>query len=187
MKFFSVNNKETSFFLPVLKLVIAIILVASPIIFVIYFLNTNYVLIEIFCKLLGGIIVCFGFFNIYVVIGELSCTTENRKKEKLKKYYENFEISFLSLDDIYLLLLNNDICDIDIILNDRTINLGCSSIYNKYTGKFSDKIYFVDKQEYKDYKTFKMVLGDFATPDKNTIKVIQIDGVSPVYYKKIKE
>ena len=69
-----------------------------------------------------------------------------------------------------------------IVSNNKVVNIGCSSDYNKNNGKFSNKQYFIDEEKYKDYATFKNIFANLIDSETNCVKVLEIDGVSPKNY-----
>ena len=80
MSIFRINDDKESYFFPILKLIIAIIFIALSIVISFNF-HFSYVLIEFLCTIICMGTALYGFFNIYVVIGEFACVAENREKK----------------------------------------------------------------------------------------------------------
>ena len=181
MSIFRINDDKESYFFPILKLIIAIIFIALSIVISFNF-HFSYVLIEFLCTIICMGTALYGFFNIYVVIGEFACVAENRKKKKLINSFNDRKIYIFNFEKICSLLLNNEICDMYIVSNNKVVNICCSSDYNKNNGKFSNKQYFIDEEKYKDYATFKNIFANLIDSETNCVKVLEIDGVSPKNY-----
>jgi hypothetical protein len=181
MNFFRINDDKTSYFFPILKLILAIIFIVLPIV-ISFNCHFNDRSLEVLTQIIGFCVLIWGFFNVYIVIGEFACVAENRKKSKLTDNFNKLKIYIFSFENICSLLLNNEICDIYIILNNKVVNIGCSSIYNKKNGKFSNKRYYINGKEYKDYATFEHIFANLIDKDMNSVKVLEIDGVSPKNY-----
>lgn len=126
----------------------------------------------------AGIAIVSLYFGICSAF-QLSVIAENRREPKAidKKKTQPY-----ASETLLSLVSKNDIMDFEILSDDGSIlHVGASSDYEKNSGKFFHKAFYIEKQEYGDIETFREALSRYA-PD-GFFRLYRIDGMDPKHIK----
>ena len=109
---------------------------------------------------------------------QLFVISENRRKPKaIDKKTQPY-----ALEKLLSLVSANDIMDFEILSDESSImHVGVRSDYDHRSGKFFDKAFYIEKQEYSDIETFRDALSRYA-PD-GFLRLYRIDGMDPKHIK----
>ena len=182
MSLFKHNNHLTTCTQSVIKLILAVILIALLINRSHFLGHIDNKVINELINLLSGVIAVACIYTMYLSAADIFTVFENREKEILKNSDVTYTVSkSFSFDKIIEILDNEDIIEFVIKVDSSAIRIGASSDYNNTNGKFFDKGYFIEETEYQDITDFKTALSK-VNKKSDTIEVISIDDLNPKYY-----
>lgn len=125
-----------------------------------------------------GIFILSLYFGIVSAI-QLSVIAENRREPKA---IDREKTQPYTPEQLLSLVSKNDIMDFEILSDEGVIlHVGASSDYDKRNGKFFDKMFYIEKQEYRDIGAFCDALSRYA-PD-GFLRLYRIDGMDPKHTK----
>lgn len=178
MNIFKVNVGLSSYTYPIVKIIIAIIIIALLITRSSY-IHINDKTASMVIVIVSFIIGCMSIFSIYISFAEIVYINDNREIANFKdKDISSMKSCIYTIEEVVDLVRNNDIIDIIIKCENNIVRIGSSSNYNKSNGIFYDKKYYIDKNNYD-------TIEQFITALKNTIRykshidVVSIEGVYP--------
>ena len=170
MKLFEVQTELTSYTYSVVKIIICISMILLSIFRDLLFRLSNSwanFVVALICFVLTIIsILC-----LYISIGELFHTYKNRKN----KNHLQSDVKQLTIDAIAKIVSENDIVEIEVCTDNKTIKIGVSSDCKYSSSVFYDKLFYISGTEYKTIKQFIDVLIELF-PEK-TIAVSKIDNL----------
>lgn len=182
MDVLKVNDKLKTYHYPIVKIIIAVLLI-TILILRNYFIHVNNKLLSGIVAFVCMIIVLASVLCIYISIAEIININERRELGNLKHLDIDKTMYYTyDFEKVVCLIYNNDIIDIVIINSNSISRIGSSSNYNKSNGKFFDKAYYIDETEYPTIEQFESAFHEIWG-NKETIDIISIDGVSPKNYK----
>jgi hypothetical protein len=176
LNIFSCNDNLTTYTYPLVKILVCVVLIILPI-YRGHFINLDNI---IFNAIMGGVSFVVGIAGVlcvYISIAEIILINEKKTKAsivlkdaiKLSKEY--------SIDEIIFLVEKNDIIEIQVLSNNRIVEVGSSSDSKQGSSKFFDKRYYIDKKEICDLEDFKASLLLHSINEK--VIVFSIDGIHP--------
>lgn len=177
MKLFEVQTDLTSFTYPIVKITICLLIIvlclARNRLFYIPTLWINAIITALGFLLLIASILC-----LYISIGELFHTYTNRKKIN----YQSIDVKHLSIEEITKIVSENNIVEIEVCTNNKTIKIGASSECKHSSFVFEDKQFYVSSCEYETISQFREALFDLFP--KGIIPVSRIDGLPLKYWNR---
>ena len=182
MKIFEVQTDLHSYKYPVVKLIICLVIIVvqiwNP-------LGVHYSYLPL-CILAAAFRFTLGMTSIrcmYISIVEMCEIFWNRRKNK----YGPSESKPFSIDTVLRIVKENDIIELEVYDQKRTITIGTSAM-STYTSKtFWDKRFYIEDQEYEKIEDFSQALLQLF-PD-GVVPVFTIDGLNPkhtVYGRPLK-
>ena len=149
MKLFEIRTELTSYTYSVVKIVICL----SVILFCI-FRNLLFRLSNSWANfavtLLCFVITIASSLCLYISIGELFHTYENRKNKK----YQPSNVKQLTVDAITKIVSENDIVEIEVCTDNKILKIGASSDCKYSNSIFFDKLFYISSIEYKTIEQF---------------------------------
>ncbi len=170
---FKVQKKLKSYKYPILKIIVCVIILLMIFLRYKLFYLENEIINKVVTSLCFVLTLC-GIFCIYISVIEISNLYTERKKQN-RKVVSNDECRPISFQDIIELLEQNDIIEIEIKVGNEILKIGSSSDCDGPAGEFFDKLYYIEKNDYKDINRFRNELLEFQT--NMELMVISIDGV----------
>lgn len=170
MKLFEVQTDLTSFTYPVVKILICMsVIIFSIVRNRIFRFSSSWAnaVVSILCFVLTIIsILC-----LYISIGELFHTASNRRN----KYYHPLDVKQLTIEAVTKIVSENDIVEIEVCTDDKTIIIGASSECKYSSSVFEDKLFYISSLEYDTIELFTEALIDLFP--NGIIPVSKIDGL----------
>lgn len=171
-KLFELQTELTSYTYPVVKLVICLTIIGFGIGGKQY-VHFSSVWFNILATLFRFVIAILCILFVYISIGELFYIYSNRRGTNRKV----IEPKPIAIHTIVEMVSENDIIEIEVSVNQRIIKLGSSSDCKYSDSKFTDKLYYIGKSEYKTIELFTdAITALFPT---GSIPVLRIDGLVP--------
>lgn len=125
-----------------------------------------------------GIAILSLYFGICSVF-QLFVIAENRRKPKAVKKEKT---QLYELERLLSLVSANDIMDFEILSDEGGIlHVGVSADHDPRSGRFFDKVFYIEKQEYSDIEAFRDALSRYATD--GFLCLYRIDGMDPKHIK----
>jgi len=175
MKLFEVQTKLTSFTYPVVKIVIclSVIILSLARNRIFRFSNSwaNAVVTLLCFVLTMASILC-----LYISIGELFHTRANRKNIN----YQFSDVKQLTIEAVTKIVSENDIVEIEVCANNKTIKIGASAECKYTSSIFEDKLFYISSSEYETIELFTEALIELFP--KGIIPVIKIDDLPLEYW-----
>lgn len=175
MKLFELKTDLTSYKYPIVKIGVCIAIIIL-LIFGIRPLGTQYLWMKILTKMISFLLCCGSILCIYISVGELFYTHKNRKA-KTAAYISPASLKRFDIRKIVQLIRQNDIVEIAVFVNEKTVKVGASSDCKFSDSVFFDKRYYIDDTEYNTFDAFKTAFFNCMQSDE--ISVLSIDGVKP--------
>lgn len=176
MKIFRINENINSYWRPILKMVISIILVVIVLCLNSHFQNektiTRVVVGAICVVLIIGSVLC-----IYLSMAEILIAHDNRTKNVKDIDAVVGKSKLYSTDEIVSIVNDNDIIALKIISNGEIIEIGASADNKPGSSAFFDKLYYIDDKEFEHIDDFGKNLQAFS--DNGNVVVISIDDCPP--------
>lgn len=170
MKLFEVQTDLTSFTYPVVKILICISVIIFSIVHNrIFRLSSSWAnaVVAVLCFLLTIIsILC-----LYISVGELFHTASNRRNT----HCHPLDVKQLTIEVITKIVSENDIVEIEVCTDDKTIIIGASSECKYSSSVFEDKLFYISNSEYDTIELFTEALIDLFP--NGIIPVSKIDGL----------
>jgi len=116
-------------------------------------------------------------FFIYISIAEM-VLIYSKRADSQKKVYKNNSVKLISINAIVDMVSRNDIIEIEILSPSMTVIKAGASSDSKYTEKqFFNKLYYIDRDEYKTIDEF---CAEISCHSKDGfVKVVAVDGCAP--------
>lgn len=170
MKQFEVQTDLTSFAYPVAKIIICLsVIIFSIVRNRIFRVSSPWVnaVVTMICFVLTIIsILC-----LYISVGELFHTASNRKNMN----YHPLAVKQLTVEAVTKIVSENDIVEIEVCTDDKTIIIGASSECKYSSSVFEDKLFYISSSEYDTIEKFVESL--FELFPTGVIPVSRIDGL----------
>lgn len=146
-------------------------------------LNQLYIHNDPICYIVRAIIAVYCLDCAAAGVGHLFDIDDNRKKKSQKvsdtKKVKSRKYAF---DEFLKMMDENDILDVVILCNGRTVSVRASSDYTAEAGRFFDKCYYVGKTEYQTLDELADALVQLLG-NNPAVEVTSIDGLTPKYFK----
>ena len=171
MKLFEVQKKLTSYWYPVIKIIIFMAIIGLCIfrrklfIFPSQWINTVVSFVSFFF-----VTPCIP--ALYVSIGEVFHTYANRKCN----CYDYCDAVKYSVNDVISMAQREDIIEIDLLTAEGLLKVGASSDNQYSSSIFVDKQYYIGEHTYKDISEFASAL--LLVSSNNMLYITSIDGIS---------
>lgn len=175
MKLFELKTDLTSYKYPIVKIgicisiIVLLIVGGRP-------LGTQYLWMKILTKIISFILCCGSILCIYISVGELFYTHKNRKA-KTAANISPASLKRFNIREMVQLIRQNDIIEIAVFVNEKTIKIGASSDCKFSDSVFFDKRYYINDTEYDTFDAFQTAFFNCMQSDE--ISVLSIDGVKP--------
>lgn len=114
---------------------------------------------------------------IYISAYELFQTHENRARRTTLTNSIIGSSKHYNISEIVFMAESNDIIEIQIVSQNKVVEIGASSDCKNGSSKFFDKFYHIGNDMFENIKDFKAALFPHAIDEQ--IIVISIDGASP--------
>ena len=170
MKLFELQTDLTSFTYPVVKTIICLSVILFSIVRNRIFSFSSAwanVVVTIVCFVLTIVsILC-----LYISIGELFHTHSNR----MNINYQPLDVKRMTIEAVIKIVCENDIVEIEVSTDNKTIKIGASSECKYSSSIFEDKLFYISSSEYDTIELFKEALIDLFP--KGIIPVSRVDGL----------
>ena len=170
MKLFELQTKLTSFAYPVVKIIICLSLIVLSFLRNKIFQFSN-VLANAMVALLCFVITIFSILCLYISVGEVFHTIENRKSTNC----QSAKIKQMTVEEITKIVSENDIVEIEVCKNGKIVKVGASADCEYSSFDFKDKSFYVSDSEYVAIELFTEALVKLFP--EGSVSVIKIDGV----------
>lgn len=170
MKLFEVRTDLTSFAYPVVKIITCL----SILIFCFFrdrIFHFSTLWADAIVTALCFVLVMASILCLYISIGELFHTYANRKRIN----YQPTDVKLLTIEAVTKIVSENDIVEIEVCTNNKTIKIGASSECKYSSFIFENKLFYISSLEYETVELFREALID-SFP-KGIIPVSKIDGL----------
>ena len=168
MKLFEVQTDMTSFTYPVVKIIICLSVIILGLLRNRIFQFSNAWLNAI-VTLLCFVLTIASILCLYISVGEVFHTSANRKNAN----YQSFEIKQLTIGTITKIVSENDIVEIDVCKDKKTIKIGASAECEYTSSVFKDKLFYISSSEYETVELFTEALLELFP--EGSIPVLKID------------
>lgn len=170
MKLFEVQTDMVSFTYPIVKIIICLSVIILSLIRnrIFQFSNTW---LNAIVTLLCFVLTITSILCLYISIGEVFHTIANRKNVN----HESSEIKQLTIETITKIVSENDIVEIDVCKDKKTIKIGTSAECKYASSVFENKLFYISSLEYETLELFSKALFELF-PEGN-IPVLKIDGL----------
>ncbi len=170
VKLFKLQTDLKSFKYPVLKIIICLSVIAVSI-----FRNSIFQVGNGWINIIV-ILLCLAFtlasiLCLYISVGEIFHTYVNRKKENC----QFSKIKQLTIGTISEIVSQNDIVEIKVRKDEKTIKIGASADCEYTSSVFKDKLFYLSSSEYETVEQFTEALLELF-PEGN-VPVLEIDGL----------
>lgn len=170
MKLFEVQTDLTSFTYPVVKIIICLsVIIFSIVRNRIFRFSSSWAnaAVTLLCFVLSmASVLC-----LYISIGELFHTGSNRRNIN----YQPLDVKQLTIEAVTKIVSENDIVEIEVCTDNKTIKIGASSECKYSSSIFEDKLFYISSSEYDTIELFTEALIDLFP--KGIIPVSRIDGL----------
>ena len=174
MKILKIQTDLQSYLLPIVKIIVAVILIVIMI-FRHKVLPIENDSIQIILSIICSILAILCILSIYIAIAEIFYVYENRSKSKGVSTDDISIGKQKTLEDILFLLEQNDIIEIEIRNNEDIMTVGASSDCKPSDSVFFDKKYYIEDTEYERIEDISKRLEIYAK--NRRLLVISIDGI----------
>lgn len=187
MNFLKFNPKQSSYFTPIIKVVIAALVCVFSFYFNPALLIEDpfiYSVVNAFTRVSATIVAMLCVYSVFISLAEMIAVSENKSALTLRrKDIHSIQSKTFDTEHILNQVKDNDIIEIIGLLQERLTNFGTSSDYNNQKGEFLEKKFYIDDAQYSDYELFR---ADFIrlSGEEATIKIVSIDGVVAQKLKK---
>ena len=168
MKLFEVQTDLTSFTYPAVKIIICLSVIILSFVRNWFFRFSN-PWIEFVTTLFCFVLLMVSILCIYISVGEVFHTSTNRKNAN----YQSSEIKQLTIGAISKIVSENDIVEIEVCKDKKTIKIGASAECEYTSSVFKDKLFYLSNSEYETVELFTKALLELF-PD-GSIPVLKID------------
>ena len=170
MKLFEVQTDLTTYTYPVVKIIICLAVISLSLLRnrIFQFSNTW---VNATVTLLCFVLTIAGILCLYISVGEVFHTSTNRKNAN----YQSSEIKHLAIGEIIKMVSENDIVEIEVCKDKKTIKIGASAECEYTSSVFKDKLFYLSNSEYETVELFTKALLELF-PD-GSIPVLKIDGL----------
>jgi len=178
-KLFELERNLTSYKIPVLKVAGCVLVDALTFFRREIFAVQSRLFSAIITIILGQLIIlCLPV--LYISVAEIVIIYRKQRKTKQKACSCKARRQ-CTPEEILAWVQSNDIIDIELCVNAKSIHIGASSDCNSAAGKMYDKRYYIGKREIVDIDAFQTEVCQFCV--NGMLSVHAIDGVHPKYYK----
>lgn len=168
MKLFEVQTDLTSFTYPIVKIIICLSLIILSFVRNRIFRFSN-PWINLGATLLCFVLLMASILCIYISIGELFHTCANRKNMN----YQSTDIKQLTIEAITKIVSENDIVEIEVCTDRKTIKIGASAECRYTSSIFENKLFYISSSEYETVELFTEALLELFP--EGSIPVLKID------------
>lgn len=168
MKIFELETDVKSYSYPIIKIIASLAIIATSIERDHIYRIQNawlHVVVTLICLVLT----LASAMCIYISVGELFYVHENRKKAEV----DPFKAKQLSIETVLKIVSENDIVELEVYSDNKIIKIGASADCKYSSSVFDDKLYYIEKSEYKTIEQFTDALTELF-PQKN-VPVLKID------------
>lgn len=148
-----------------------------------YYLCVKFIHNALISRLMIAAVLFYCSICALVGIDHVLDIADNRKKKPQKvsdaKKVKSRKYAF---DEFLKMMDENDILDVVILCNGRTVSVRASSDYTAEAGRFFDKCYYVGKTEYQTLDELADALVQLLG-NNPAVEVTSIDGLTPKYFK----
>ena len=174
MKLFQVKTNLTSYYYPIVKILIGLLMIFLAIMRNRIF-SFSRPWINIIISVLCGVLTLIIVLVIYISIAELCYAYSNRNNIGYE-FNESLEkIKNLSIDEIIHLAVTNDIIEMEMCFDNKIIKIGSSSDCKYSSSVFTDKSFYISDSTYDTVESFRESLMDFFP--NGIVPIIKIDGL----------
>lgn len=172
MKIFELQTNLTSYAYPIIKIITSLaIIVISIERDHIYRISNRW--LDAVVTLICLVLTLASAMCIYISVFELPYVHENRKKADV----DPSKAKQLSIETVLKIVSENDIVEIEVYTDNKTIKIGASADCKYSSSVFEDKLYYIEKSEYKTIEQFTEALTELF-PSKS-VPVLKIDDLPP--------
>lgn len=171
IKIFEVNTELKSYTFPVIKILFCLALLVVLINRNKLFLFAeNHLVVETILSFALSVI-CI--FCIYISIAESIELHEKLHENQIS--IQKIDSKQYSIENIIHMVEKEDILEVEIIVQDEIVKIGCTSDNDWSTNNFFDKVYYCNSDEYETIEVFRKVIHTYTTD--GMLNVISIDGI----------
>ena len=174
MKMFEVKTSSNSYFSPILKIAVCLVVVLICVFRKRIFRVSNQsaeVIIAI-ASFIAGIV---AVLCIYTSVAEIMYVRDNRERESFRPP-TLIECTVKTQDEVIQLLSNSDICEILAVNGNNIIRFGATSDCKNSDCDFFNKAYFIEESEYETIEEMRNALNEVFSDE--SIYVYSIDGIT---------
>lgn len=171
MKVFEVQKNLTSYWYPVMKIIICAVVIGLGI-FRRKLLTIPYQWMNIIVSLVSFVLAIICILILYISIGEVFHTYANRNRPR----YDFCNAAKYSVYDVISMAQSEDIIEIDLLTKEGLIKVGTSSDNRYVSPTFVDKQYYIGEHTYKGISEFASELMSISSD--NVLYILSIDGIS---------
>lgn len=168
MKLFKVQTDLTSFTYPAAKIIICLSVIILSLVRNRIFRFSN-LWANAAVTLLCFVLTIASVLCLYISIGELFHTSANRKNIN----YQSSDGKQLTIEAVTKIVSENDIVEIEVCTNNKTIKIGTSAECKYTSSIFEDKLFYISSSEYETIELFTEALIQLFP--KGIIPVSKID------------
>lgn len=170
MKLFEVQTTLTSYTYPVVKIVICLSVIVLCLIRN-HFLRFTSLRASVIVTSICFILTIVSILCLYISVGELFHTFANRQNSN----YQPLAVKQLPIGRIVKIVSENDIVDIEVYTENKTISIGASSECKYASSIFENKLFYISSLEYDTIDSFMEALIELFP--EGSIPVSKIDGL----------
>lgn len=168
MKLFEVRTDLTSFISPVVKIIICLsVIILSLMRNRIFRFSNSWANAAV--TLLCFVLTMVSVLCLYISIGELFHTRANCKNIN----YQSSDVKQMTIEAVIKIVSENDIVEIEVCTNNKTIKIGASAECKYTRSIFEDKLFYISSSEYETIELFTEALIELFP--KGIIPVSKID------------
>ena len=176
MKIFEPQNDLTSYTYPIVKITTCLSMIILGFIINRIFQISN-LWVNFAVTLLCAVVLMASTLCLYISIGELFIAHENRKK----KNNHSLEVKQLTIEAVTKIVSENDIVEIEVCTNNKTIKIGASAECKYTSFIFENKLFYISKSEYETIELFTEALTELFP--KGIIPVSKIDDLPLKFWR----
>ncbi len=174
------NTKLPSYRIPIIMIFGAVLLYFAIFAIDDFFDFSEGFLRNLYFSVMGAICISTLLFNLF----ELGNVLDKRNLAKLKRTKKE-ELRFVKipLEEILHLCESNDILRIVITTDSGIVKTGSASDLNRRTGKFFDKVYYIDDDNFNTIEQYSQTLTERIHGDRY-LSVITIEDLPPTEFNR---
>lgn len=173
MNVFKCNENLKSYTYPIVKILISVLIILVTINSSRFIpIDQTKIFMESSIRIISVGFVVSSIMCIYISASEMILIHENRKSKVLLRSVSKE----YSIDELVSMVEKNDIIEIEIFVNNNLSKVGSSCNSYRYDSNLTDKLYYIDKNEFIDINEFKSSLFLYSINGK--VAVHAIDGIN---------